>query len=469
MKVWRYGGCILMPASSIQHPASSIRNMKIRNRLTLTYAVAAIIVMTVLGELVYYFTARFHKKEFAERLVERVQVTEQIFLEKDEVLGQAVRDKFLQRLDHEEEYIITLNQTGLDSLDNLFYKGLSRDIATSSILSFSKDKRQGVAKIYDLPNGKFAVVVTAVDVFGKTKLNFLKRILIVGMLMGLAILVGVGWFSSQRALRPLEDKINKASKISASNLNLRLEVQHPDDEIGELTIAFNRMLDRIQAGFEAQRGFVANASHEIRNPLTAIIGEADLLLEKDRPVAEYKATLQNIVTEAERLQKLANQLLELSKAEAMNSLPELHAVPLDQLLLETVERFPAERIHLDFEECKMPPVINANPPLLQTAFSNIIDNALKYSENQLITIGFKEIADGFQVKVSDKGIGISTEDLKQIYVPLFRSRNARKLRGHGVGLPLARRIILLHKGQLLVTSKGESQGTEVTITLPANN
>jgi signal transduction histidine kinase len=440
--------------------------MKIRNRLTLTYAVAAIIVLTVLGELVYYFTARFHEKEFAERLVERVQVTEQIFLEKDEVLGQAVRDKFLQRLDQEEEYIITLKQSGLDSLDNLFYEGLSRDIATSRTLSFSKDKRQGVAKIYDLPNGKFAVVVTAVDVFGKTKLDFLKNILIVGMLLGLAILVMVGWFSSQQALRPLEDKIKKASKISASNLNLRLEVKHPDDEIGELTIAFNRMLDRIQAGLEAQRGFVANASHEIRNPLTAIIGEADLLLEKDRPVAEYKATLQNIVTEAERLQKLANQLLELSKAEAMNSLPELHAVSLDQLLLETVERFPAERIHLDFEECKKPPVIYANPPLLQTAFSNIIDNALKYSENQLITIEFREIANEFQVRVSDKGIGISAEDLKHIYVPLFRSRNAHKLRGHGVGLPLARRIILLHKGQLLVTSKGEAQGTEVIITLP---
>ncbi|MBK8563277.1 MAG: HAMP domain-containing histidine kinase [Saprospiraceae bacterium] len=443
--------------------------MKIRNRLTLIYAIAAIIVMTVLGELVYYFTVRFHQQEFAERLEGRVQVTEQIFLEKDEVLGQAVRDKFLQRLDEEEEYVITLKQSGLDSLDDLFYRGLSKDISTSNSLTFNKDKRQGVAKIYDLPNGKFAVVVTAVDVFGKTKLDFLKKILIIGMLLGLAILVMVGWFSSQRALRPLETKIKKASEISASNLNLRLEVRHPDDEIGELTIAFNRMLDRIQAGFESQRGFVANASHEIRNPLTAIIGEADLLLERDRPIAEYKATLQNIVTEAERLQKLANQLLELSKAEAMDSLSELHAVPLDQLLLETLDRFPAERVKLDFEECKSEPIVNANPPLLQTAFSNIIDNALKYSENQLITIEFQKIADEFQVKVSDKGIGISAEDLKHIYVPLFRSRNARKLRGHGVGLPLARRIILLHKGRLLVTSNGEAQGTEVTITLPAHN
>ncbi len=441
--------------------------MKIRNRLTLIYTIAAIIVMTVLGELVYYFTARFHQQEFAERLEERVQVTEQIFLEKDEVLGQAVRDKFLQRLDHEEEYVITLNQTGLDSLDDLFYKGLSKDISTSNTLTFNKDKRQGVVKIYDFPARKFAVVVTAVDVFGKTKLVFLKKILGIGMLISLAVLVMVGWFSSQRALRPLEDKIKKASKISASNLNLRLEVQHPDDEIGELAIAFNRMLDRIQAGFESQRGFVANASHEIRNPLTAIIGEADLLLERDRPIAEYKATLQNIVTEAERLQKLANQLLELSKAEAMNALTELHAVPLDQLLLETVERFPAERIQLNFEECKAEPVVHANPPLLQTAFSNIIDNALKYSENQLITIEFRKTGNEFQVKVSDNGIGISAEDLKHIYVPLFRSRNARKLRGHGVGLPLARRIILLHKGQLLVSSKGENHGTDVTVTLPA--
>ncbi len=440
--------------------------MKIRNRLTLIYALAAIIVLTVLGELVFYFTSRFHQQEFAERLEERVQLTEQIFLEKDEALGQAVRDKFLQRLDNEEEYVITLKQSGLDSLDALFYKGLSKDISTSNAVTFKQGKRQGVAKIYDLPAGEFAVVVTAEDVFGNTKLDFLKKILIIGILLGLLVLVMVGWFSSQQALRPLETKIKKASKISASNLNLRLEVKHPDDEIGELTIAFNRMLDRIQAGFEAQRGFVANASHEIRNPLAAIIGEADLLLEKDRPIAEYKATLQNIVSEAERLHKLANQLLELSKAEAMDNLPELQAVPLDQLLLETLERFPTDRVHLYFEETDTEPLINANTPLLQTAFSNIIDNALKYSENQLIEIEFRTVGGGFQVKVADKGIGISVEDLKQIYVPLFRSRNARKLRGHGVGLPLARRIILLHGGQLLVESKGEGQGTVVTVTVP---
>lgn len=104
-------------------------------------------------------------------------------------------------------------------------------------------------------------MVTAIDVFGHTKLAFLKRILLFGMLLGLAVLLAVGWLSSRRALQPLESKIKKRGNQS-SNLNVRLEVPNSNDEIGELAIAFNRMLDRIQAGFEAQRGFVANASHE---------------------------------------------------------------------------------------------------------------------------------------------------------------------------------------------------------------
>jgi signal transduction histidine kinase len=440
--------------------------VKIRNRLTLAYAATTVIVMTVLGAMVYLVTAWFHEREFTERLKERVQLTEQISLEKDAAIGQAVRDKFLQRLDFEEEYVVTLQQSGLDSLDLLFYKGFSNEISSKSAVSFKHGKRQGVGKIYELSAGKFAVVVTAIDVFGHTKLAFLKQILLLGMLLGLAIMVTVGWFTSRRALKPLETKIQKASEISAANLDLRLEVPNPEDEIGQLAMAFNRMLDRIQAGFESQRGFVANASHEIRNPLTAIIGEADLLLEKERPIAEYQATLRNIVTEAERLQKLTTQLLELSKAEAMDALPDMQTLPLDHLLLEVLERFPADRLQLHFADFKKSPTMLVNASLLQTAFSNIIDNALKYSDNQLVKVDFAEKPSSFEVRVSDQGIGISAADLKQIYVPLFRSRNARKLRGHGVGLPLARRIILLHKGQLLVESQGEGKGTNVTITLP---
>lgn len=440
--------------------------MKIRNRLTLAYAATTIVVMTMLGVVLYFGTKWFHEREFAERLEGRVQVTEQILLEKNEAIGQVVREKFLQRLDFEKEYAITLQKSGLDSLDKLFYPGFAQEISTQTTLSFKNGKRQGVAKIYNLSGEKYAVVVTAIDVFGHTKLVFLKKILIVGMLLGLGVMVVVGWFSSRRALNPLEAKIKNASEISTSNLDVRLDVSTPDDEIGEMAVAFNRMLDRIQSGFEAQRGFVANASHEIRNPLTAIIGEADLLLEKERPTEEYQATLRNIVTEAERLQKLTSQLLELSKAEAMEKLPDLVKLPIDRILLEVLERFPAQRLQLNFDDCAKEPLVNVNETLLHTAFANIIDNALKYSDNQLVVIDFSEKNNGFQVRVSDQGIGISESDLKQIYVPLFRARNARKLRGHGVGLPLARRIILLHKGQLLVESKGEDKGVVVTISLP---
>ncbi|MCC6723917.1 MAG: HAMP domain-containing histidine kinase, partial [Saprospiraceae bacterium] len=177
-------------------------------------------------------------------------------------------------------------------------------------------------------------------------------------------------------------------------------------------------------------------------------------------------TLRNIVAEAERLQKLTNQLLRLSKTEAMDTVPDLVHLPLDRLLLEVVERFPAQRLKLNFDDFGNEPIVLANEELLQTAFANIVDNALKYSQNEMVVIDFTQNKNNYVLRVSDQGIGINEADLKQIYVPLFRARNARKLHGHGVGLPLARRIIMLHKGQLLVESQGEGKGTVVTVSIP---
>lgn len=440
--------------------------MKIRDRLTLAYGLTAFAVMTTLGITLFESTCYFHEQEFFERLEERVQITEQILLEKNAQVSQAVRDKFLQRLDKEEEYAVSLQPSGLDSLDALFYPNFSQEISSNALLRFRVRDRQGVGKIYNLHDGKYAVVVTAEDVFGNSKLAFLRKILFAGIFAGLMVMVAVGYYSSRRALQPLEVKIRKASTISASNLAQRMEVSNPSDEIGQMTVAFNRMLDRIQAGFDAQRGFVSNASHEIRNPLTAIIGEAEVLLERNRTPEEYRATLHNIVAEAERLQLLTTQLLTLSKAEAMDSLSDLEETQLDQFLLEILERFPAHRLHINFLSSDNEPLVLANKPLLHTALSNIIDNALKYSDDQLVKVELLEVAGAYQIRVMDLGIGISATDLQHIYVPLFRSRNARRHRGHGVGLPLARRIILLHKGDLLVESAGEDKGTTVTVTLP---
>jgi signal transduction histidine kinase len=439
--------------------------MKIRDRLALVLTITSFLVVTGLGIFINVFTARFHKHEFFSRLAERVQLTEQIFLEPNQQVSQAVRENFLHTLDEEKEYVIELTESGQDSLDKLFYPGISRQLLLDSTVQFWQGTRQGLGKRYFLPKGEFAVVVTAVDKFGQSKLLHLRRILSIGVVVCVAILVSVSWIFAGRLLQPLERKILKARHISADRLDLRLETGSGKDEIGQLAIAFNHMLDRLQASFLAQKHFVSNASHEILNPLTAIIGEAELTLEKQRTVEAYEDTLRVVASEAERLKVLTQQLLALAKAESLASLPQPEPEHLDLCLLEVLEKFPLQRIRLSLPPAGTDLTVLANRHLLHTALVNVIDNALKYSGEDMVSVSIGIRRKALDLTVRDRGIGIPAPDLANIYIPMHRARNARNIRGHGIGLPLAKKIIQLHEGSIAVESR-PGEGTTVVVSLP---
>jgi signal transduction histidine kinase len=439
--------------------------MKIRDRLALILSLTALLVVTALGVSVYVFTAKFHKEEFFDRLEERVQITKLIFLERDSLITQRVRESFLHTLDEELEFVISLQPSGLDSLDRLFYPGLSGSLPSAKSLRFWQGERQGVARRYDLPQGQYAVVVTAVDKFGQTKLHFLQRILLFGTPLCVLLLVSVSWLATDQALKPLAQKIQKARSISANKMDVRLRVENPEDEIGQLSTAFNGMMDRLQAGFEAQKQFVKNASHEILNPLTAIIGEAEVLLEKPRSNEEYRDALRVISAEAERLKVLTQQLLDLEKAESMSILPNPELESLEVCLLEVLEKYQTRRIHLHIEAMEEGLQVLVNLTLLQSALSNLVDNALKYSGDKPVHIRL-HAEDGICfLSFRDEGIGIPQEDMANIYQPMHRARNARNVKGHGIGLPLAKKVIELHGGTIDINTQ-ENKGTEVLVTLP---
>ncbi|MEZ4962538.1 MAG: HAMP domain-containing sensor histidine kinase [Saprospiraceae bacterium] len=439
--------------------------MKIRDRLTLMLSVTALLAVSMLGLAIYLSTAQFHKKEFFKRLGERVQLTELIFLEKNEVISEAVRDRFLQRLDLEEEYAITLKRSGLDSLNRLFYQGLANELLKQDSVLFWQGQRQGMAKRYSVESGDYAVIVTALDVFGLTKLNFLKKILPTGGLLCIGLLVAVGWFSINRALMPLERKIEKARRISASELGLRLNVFNPRDELGQLAMTFNSMLDRLQAAFESQKQFVSNASHEMRNPLTAIIGEAELVLSKERSKQEYQEAMEIILQEAKRMNTLTQQLLELAKAESLSTLPDPEKISIEVCLVELIEKFPPQRLRLNFQPCEDDCDIIGNQYLLHTALANLLENALKYSGSEPVSLHFAVEPQRYRITIEDRGIGIPPGEMDKIFQPLYRARNARGLKGHGIGLALSKKIIELHNGSLFFESN-VGQGTTATVLLP---
>jgi signal transduction histidine kinase len=217
---------------------------------------------------------------------------------------------------------------------------------------------------------------------------------------------------------------------------------------------------------------VSNASHELRTPLTTIIAEADLSLSRKRDTKHYEDSLKVILTEAEKLNTKTQALLFLAQTGFKGKELHFENVRIDEHLLEckqTIDKIhPNNQLALNFSSLPENPeslLITANPQLLLLAISNIISNGIKYSNNQPVTVKVESIENTIKLTVSDLGIGIPKKELPYIFNPFFRASNTSNFEGYGIGLPLARNIIRIHKGELLISSN-KSVGVVVEIRIP---
>ncbi|MCC8134380.1 MAG: HAMP domain-containing histidine kinase [Tannerellaceae bacterium] len=213
-----------------------------------------------------------------------------------------------------------------------------------------------------------------------------------------------------------------------------------------------RMLDTIAAAYKSEKDFISNASHEINNPLTAIQGECEITLLKERTPAEYEASLRRIATETKRIVQLMKHLLFLSHGDREILKNVTEPVMLANFLMQFLDN----RIHFSPDTFAF--VVHANPHLLKIAISNLIQNALKYSGDQPVEIRLR----GHVLEIEDQGIGIPPEELESIYQPFYRASNTREFKGHGIGLSLSLRILTIYGAQLKITSTLGS-GTLVSI------
>ena len=225
---------------------------------------------------------------------------------------------------------------------------------------------------------------------------------------------------------------------------------------------FNRLLERLETSFQGQRTFVRNASHELRTPLTASIGELQVLLARERTAEACREGAISVLGELQQLKQLINNLLDLAQADG--AVPLTEEIRLDELLWEVREAVaPAQRsrVHIDLGDLNdMPadPVVferRGHRVLLARALGNLVDNALKYSgAEQRVMLSLRCLPSGeLVIQVADTGQGIAADDLAQVFQPFFRAANVRGVEGHGIGLPLAQRIVALHSGILVVRSE----------------
>jgi heavy metal sensor kinase len=281
-----------------------------------------------------------------------------------------------------------------------------------------------------------------------------------------------GRWLCRRALTPLTSMAQTARTITADDLARRLPAANTGDELDDLGRAFNELLGRLQESFERQRRFTGDASHQLRTPLAAMLGQVEVALRRDRPPEEYQRVLELVHKQSARLREIVEMLLFLSRADAEAKRPPLEALDLAAWLSGHLQTWSAHArypdLHLEVPPDAAPPV-KAQTPLLGQLVDNLLDNACKYSEaGTPVTLRLGAGADGVSLTVEDEGHGIEAAELAHVFEPFYRSPQARKLGrgGVGLGLAVAKRIAEAFGGELLAAS-APGKGSRFTLRLPA--
>ncbi len=453
--------------------------MNTRIRIALLLAAYSLTILTLLGVGVYQFQDNYSYVDFYKRLETRATIAARYNLKLDTLNPESyrtIREKHLERLDEEREYLIPVGDTVSPARLARTHQLPLRLI--QSIFKEGRATAQRGTTFYagvqvDAAGQRYLVVVSANNYYINHHLTFLRNILGLGILLSLAISTYLSFYFSKHIFDPIRQITNQVRHISTENIYLRLEETEYRNEIGELTSTFNDLLNRIETALEIQKNFIGNASHELATPLTAIIGEADVTLRRERSPAEYQQALQTILIQAERLNDITRSLLSLAQLGFRGRKLVFDVIRTDELIWEAkaiIDKLnPQNKIGVELSFLPEDPrklKINGNRPLLQLALVNLLNNACKYSYNKPVSVHIGASNQQVIIVILDKGVGIPEEEIKFIFDPFFRASNSKLFEGYGIGLPLARNIITLHNGTLNVSSK-VGVGTTVQVRLPS--
>ena len=452
-------------------------NFKIRSAILFTALVA--IILLACYAVIYFSYKDFKEDEFYARL-EQKSITTYQFL-KD------IKDADRRLLDaSSRNAIFTMyNETVIvfDSNYKVIFKSpeallptkytleFVKEIAQKQTIRFKDGQSEAVGKLVE-HNGNHAIVIaSAIDKFGGKKLLNLQFILTVSFVLGLLVTALLSYFYVKQAFAPIEILNDQITRISQNRLNERVTVKQSQDELNQLAQNFNKMLDRIEHAFKIQRSFIQHASHELRTPLANLITSCEAALNKQLTTDEYQKLIESLNEEHHKLVEVTNALLLLSQYENEELSKNVETVRIDEIIFESVEEvqmlYPNHIIKFRMNEALTEEKLTLNGKfiLLKTAISNLIRNSCKYSDNNEIIITVDKTNDLLEIAISNTGPTIEDHEIPFLMMPFYRANNAQTIKGFGLGLSIANRIILLHNGSINYSK--ENNTNLFTISFPS--
>lgn len=448
--------------------------MTIRTRLTLRFTGLVSAILALAFTCIYAFCWYFISSDFYRRLERKADTVGELLTRRNmgpQLLSQYAR---LRKDQLPAQKIAVYDGQNVPIFITNQGQGVPLAVSTQDLEAIRRHQgrrfRQGLAYVtgveYEKGSERYIVLASAENLYGD---QFLLRMLAV--LIGLFIaIVGIvafsGWVYASEVLRPMQRMEQQLNHIFPNTLQERLPVSVENDEISRLSTTINHLLDRIDESFRLQRMFVANVSHELKNPLTQISSQLEVALLNRRESTVYEETIRSVLDDVGELSTLTRDLLQLSQVNQASAVALLtDSVRLDELVWDIRDEVSA--INSDYEVTvhfnELPEDFNqlavpGNTALLRTALKNLTENACKFSSDGKALIEFHFSETAVLINVQNTGDPIPADDLPYIFEPFYRSRQTAGSRGYGVGLSLVERIVRLHQGRISVTS-GAGQPT----------
>ena len=414
-------------------------------------------------------------KEMEKVLSQEPQETNFLMRFEDEVMARKYYPFFFQILDPKGEPLYVsggFREIGYELQDRVLTNARNRKETLEEINS---DGGRIAFRIISTPVYRDGRLIEIIQL--GTQLHYVKRNLSHfrdNILIALPIILVFGtlggWVLARRSLSPIGYIAVKAQSITSQNLSERLIVRGTGDEMDDLIRTINAMIARLESSFKRMAEFTADASHELKTPLCAMRGEAEVLLLKERKAEEYQEGLAHFIEQFDHLNQMINDLILLSKLDTTEVALKMAPLRLDLLIKDLCNFFQvlAEQKNIALEIGTLEEVTVIGDKIrLQQLFTNLIDNAIKYTMQGAIRVAAKKDEDAVAIKIVDTGMGIPEEEREKIFKRFYRmdKSRSRETGGVGLGLSIAEWVVHAHHGRIEVDSE-INRGSTFTVYLP---
>lgn len=443
--------------------------MSLKRKIALNLSIAFSLLFGIVMVVIYMSFNDFRREEFKERFRQRLEFTSH-FIAKSKDFEEEAPVFFNENSDN-----ILLNETILifNGQKELIYSTIKdRNVTWDNELLKELDEKKVIYSEKSVPeiyaalrtiNGeKYYILTSALDSNGKSKLEYLKYLLITAYVMS-ALLIGFfSYYFMGQFLKPLEDLDQEISEVTAHKLTTQIPVRNSNDEIDVLAKSFNTMIGRLDDVFQSQKDFTASASHEIRTPITRMAFQLENLIKFGEHSPETLSSLRQIQRDVYQLSDLTNSLLLLTKFDRENIQSIYEEVRIDEVIFESFEAVEKSypKLKLDFlisedtsEDALL--TIKGIQSLLDIVFINLFKNAAIYSDDVEVDVLIKENDEHLIVDVISHGNTIPKEEQAKLFEAFKRGKNSQNISGSGLGLRIVKRILEYHGAKITYTSPAD--------------